>query len=238
MSKIECAEYSFDNTDLSSNMEDYIEQIEFLSKKKKVVRVKDIAKSLNIKMPSVTSALQRLEEKNLINYERYGYVELTEHGKVLAERVSRRHSFLSQFFHDILRINKVRADKNACSVEHYLSPEACRQINKFIEFYRKEKKDGGPWIARLNEFLDNRLLSDLHEGDSATITKISGSSPFKKRLTEMGFRKGEKLKVIQYAPLKDPIKISIKDYNLSLRVDEAKFINVKVDSLEDEQKSA
>ncbi len=234
MSEVECFEYSFDSTDLTSHMEDYIEQIEFLSRKKKVVRVKDIAKSLNIKMPSVTAALQRLEEKKLINYERYGYVELTEQGKILAERVARRHSFLSLFFHDVLRINKVRADKNACSVEHYLSPEACRQINKFIEFYKHEKKNGGPWIKRLNEFLDDRLLSDLHEGDTATILRVSGASPFKKRLTEMGFRKGEKLRVVQYAPLKDPLKISIKDYNISLRVEEAKLIKVKVNSAEDE----
>lgn len=227
-------EYRFDDTDLTSHMEDYIEQIEFLSQKNKVVRVKDIAKSLNIKMPSVTAALQKLEEKDLINYERYGYIELTGKGKELAERVCRRHSFLSDFFHKVLRMNKNRADKVACNVEHFLSPEACRQIYKFIDFHQNEKKKKEPWTQKLDDMLAERYLSDLQEGDSAIILKIDGSAPFKKRLTEMGFKKGEKIRVIQYAPLKDPIKLSIKDYMLSLRVEEAKQIRVRLVESEDD----
>ncbi len=232
MTTTELADYFFDSTDLTSNMEDYIEQIELLSRKKKVVRVKDIAKSLNIKMPSVTAALHKLEEKGLINYERYGYVELTEEGKIIADRVYSRHSFLSIFFHNVLRMEKGRADKVACEVEHCLSPEACRQIYKFVEFYHIEKNDDQSWTDKLNTILDVRLLSELQEGDSATILKVKGSAPFRKRLNEMGFRKGETLKVMQYAPLKDPVKISIKDYNLSLRVEEAKSVTVRLNVLE------
>ena len=230
MPKTKRMDYHFDDTDLSSNMEDYIEQIEFLSHKHKVVRVKDIAKSLNIKMPSVTAALQKLEEKGLINYERYGYIELTKEGKIAAEKVCRRHTFLSDFFHQVLRINKSRADDVACHVEHHLTPEACRQIYKFVEFYQNEKEEGSPWTGKLDKVLDLRLLSELKEGDTGKIVKISGDAPVKKRLIEMGFRKGEKIKVVQYAPLKDPIKISIKDFNLSLRVEEAKSILVMVDT--------
>ena len=48
---------------LTSNMEDYIETISILSRHNKVVRVKDIAKKLGIKMPSVTAALIKLKEK-------------------------------------------------------------------------------------------------------------------------------------------------------------------------------
>ena len=219
--------YSFDSTDLTSNMEDYIEQIEFLSRENKVVRVKDIAKNLNIKMPSVTAALHKLEEKGLINYERYGYVELTEQGRILAERVCARHTFLSDFFYKVLRINKVRAGKVACNIEHHLTPEACRQLYKFIDFHQTEKKENEAWTKRLDELLDERALSEIEEGDSATILKVNGSPQLRKRLTEMGFKRGEKIRVVQYAPLNDPIKISIKDYNISLRVEEAKYINVR-----------
>ncbi len=227
MVKTELAGCYFNDTDLTSSMEDYIEQIEILSHKKKVVRVKDIAKSLNIKMPSVTAALQKLEEKGLIDYERYGYVELTDEGKVIAGRVYSRHSFLSEFFHDVLRIERNRADKEACSIEHYLSPEACRQIYKFVKFYQAENDVKEPWTDKLNAILDERMLSELQEGDSATILKVKGAPPLRKRLNEMGFRKGETLRVVQYAPLKDPLKIAIKDYNISLRVEEAKSIIVR-----------
>ncbi|MCU0822238.1 MAG: metal-dependent transcriptional regulator [Spirochaetes bacterium] len=227
-------EYSFDGTELTSNMEDYIEQIEFLSHENKVVRVKDIAKNLHIKMPSVTAALLKLEEKGLINYKRYGYVELTEQGKVQAERVCARHTFLSDFFHRVLRIKRERADRVACNLEHHLTPEACRQFYKLVDYHQSGKKGNEPWITKLDDLMDERPLSDIQEGDTATILKVSGNPQLRKRLIEMGFKKGEKIKVVQYAPLKDPIKISIKDYYISLRVDEAKLINVKQEFIPDD----
>jgi Fe2+ transport system protein FeoA len=56
---------------------------------------------------------------------------------------------------------------------------------------------------------------------------VLGDSPLRKRLIDMGFRKGERITVIKYAPLRDPIELSIKDYRLSLRVEEARDIIVR-----------
>ncbi len=224
MSKIDNIS-SFESTDLTSNMEDYVESIEILSRKKRVVRVKDIAKSLNIKMPSVTAALQKLEEKGLIYYERYGYIDLTEKGKKVAEKVYSRHEFLTEFFRDMLRMDPQKADEVACRVEHQLSSEACVQIYKLLEFHKIEKEKNEEWIRRLNAILDQRPLSEIREGDISLISYIN-ESPYKKRLGEMGFRKGERVKIIKYAPLKDPMEIKIKDYNISLRIKEAKTIIV------------
>lgn len=217
----------FEDTSLSSNMEDYLEMIEILSRTKKVVRVNDIAKSLNIKMPSVTAALQKLEDMGLINYERYGYIDLTGKGKKIAEDIYSRHTFLAEFFHDVLKINIKRAGDVACRIEHYLTPEACKQIYKFLEFYKSENKKDEQWISNLNEVLYERQLSEIMEGDISVISRLTATGPIRKRLGEMGFRKGEKIKVIKYAPLKDPIEVAIKDYNISLRVEDAKEIIVK-----------
>jgi DtxR family transcriptional regulator, Mn-dependent transcriptional regulator len=219
--------YTFEDTSLSPNMQDYVEMIEILSRKMKVVRVKDIAKNLNIKMPSVTAALQKLEEMGLINYERYGYIELTDKGKKIGENVYNRHTCLSEFFSAVLKMENRRADEVACRVEHQLTSEACKQIYKFIEFFKSEKEKSEQWTERLNNILEERTLAELREGDTGKIVRISGSSPLKKRLGEMGFRKGEVLKVVKYAPLKDPLEIKIKDYNISLRMEEAKAIIIK-----------
>jgi DtxR family transcriptional regulator, Mn-dependent transcriptional regulator len=219
--------HSFEDTSLSSNMQDYVEIVEILSRSLKVVRVKDIAKSLDLKMPSVTAALKKLEEMGLINYERYGYIELTEKGKKIAQNVYNRHTCLAEFFTSVLKMEYKSADEVACRVEHQLTSEACRQIYKFIEFYKSEKNNNELWTEKLNHILEERNLSELREGDTGTIVRIAGSSPFKKRLGEMGFRKGEVLKIVKYAPLKDPLEIKIKDYNLSIRVEEAKAIVIK-----------
>ena len=69
---------------LTPTMEDYMELIYNLGKNVKVVRVRDIARGMNVKMPSVTSMLKTLNKKNLIEHEKYEYVELTEEGLEVA----------------------------------------------------------------------------------------------------------------------------------------------------------
>lgn len=219
---------SFENTELSPNMEDYMETISRLATKNRVVRVRDIARSLNITMPSVTAALGRLKEKKLILYEKYGHVELTTEGQKIADTVYRKHSFLREFFHDVLRMSRDTADSEACRMEHHLSPEACRQMQRFVNFYRTNLDSGEKWAENIRDILEEKALSDLQEGDAGVIVRIAGKSPFRKRLMEMGFRKGEQLRVIKYAPLRDPIELKIKGYYISLRIEEARDIIVKL----------
>ena len=143
----------YSDTDLTSNMEDYMEAIAMLSMTNRVVRVKDIARKLNIKMPSVTAALGKLREMNLIDYEKYGYIELTEEGKAIASRVFTRHATLTEFFHDLLQLPSPDAEDVACRVEHTLSPQACRQIHKLLEFVQSAEREKEPWTDGLKKYL-------------------------------------------------------------------------------------
>lgn len=69
-------------------------------------------------------------------------------------------------------------------------------------------------------------LSDIETGSEAYITKVLGHGAFRKRITEMGFVKGKKVKVIKNAPLMDPVEYEIMGYNVSLRRSEAQLIEV------------
>ena len=69
-------------------------------------------------------------------------------------------------------------------------------------------------------------LSDLKTGELGVIVKILGHGAFRKRVIEMGFVKGQVIKVLLNAPLKDPIKYSIMGYELSLRRSEAEMVEV------------
>jgi len=220
-------DYTNETHSLSPNMEDYMENIAMLLKEHDVVRVKDIAKKLNIKMPSVTSALQKLKDKGLVDYEKYGHVGLTQKGKELADSIYEKHSFLTEFFQKVLSMDKFTAEQEACKLEHHLSLAASSKMQRFVEFYKQEKLEGQQWVTRLDSALEEKRLSELKEGENAEIVRIIGSGPLKKRLLEMGFRKSEIIHVIKYAPLKDPIEISIKDFLLSIRVEEAHSIIVK-----------
>lgn len=70
-------------------------------------------------------------------------------------------------------------------------------------------------------------LSELREGQTASIVRVQGEGPFRRRLLEMGFLRGTEVYVEKYAPLKDPIELILKGYHVSLRVDEAARIQVE-----------
>ncbi len=64
-------------------------------------------------------------------------------------------------------------------------------------------------------------LSDLKPGQTGVITKILGHGAFRKRVMEMGFVRGREIRVILNAPLQDPVKYALMDYEVSLRRSEA-----------------
>lgn len=73
-------------------------------------------------------------------------------------------------------------------------------------------------------------LSELKPGEEATVVKIVGHGAFRKRMLEMGFVRGRKVRVLLDAPLRDPVKYEIMDYEVSLRRSEAELVEVAVDA--------
>lgn len=71
-------------------------------------------------------------------------------------------------------------------------------------------------------------LTELKVGDNAKILFIHGDGVLRRRLIEMGMQEGVEIEIIKYAPLKDPMEIILRDYHLSLRVEDAKQIEVEV----------
>ena len=69
-------------------------------------------------------------------------------------------------------------------------------------------------------------LSELKTGERAVVVKVNGHGGFRKRIIEMGFVRGNKVKVILNAPLKDPIEYEIIGYKISLRREQAEKIEV------------
>src|SRR5690554_5504510 len=79
---------------LTPSMEDYIEMIYRLSRKSRTIRVNDLAVRLNVQPPSVTKMMQKLNEKNLLSYEKYGMISLTAQGEKLGDFFLVRHNTL------------------------------------------------------------------------------------------------------------------------------------------------
>lgn len=77
---------------------------------------------------------------------------------------------------------------------------------------------------------NKKRLSELTNKQTAIITKVMGHGAFRKRITEMGFVTGTSIRLVKYAPLKDPIEYELLGYHVSLRRSEAELIEVVTDS--------
>jgi DtxR family Mn-dependent transcriptional regulator len=137
---------------LTPVMEDYLETIFDLDSEKKAVRVKDIAKRLDVKMPTVTSMLKNLNKRGLVNYEKYEYVELTAEGFAVGKEMRRRHGVLFRFLTDILHIDPQKADDEACSMEHALSETTLESLTDFMAFIQLCPRAGENWLQHFEEY--------------------------------------------------------------------------------------
>lgn len=76
------------------------------------------------------------------------------------------------------------------------------------------------------EEVKSTRLADLSTGSRGVIVHVLGQGAFRKRISEMGFVKGQMVKVIKNAPMKDPVEYEIMGYKVSLRRSEADLIEV------------
>lgn len=77
------------------------------------------------------------------------------------------------------------------------------------------------------------FLSDLKPGDSCVITKVNGEGRIRRRLFDMGVTPGAVVVIVKKAPLGDPIQVTIRNYELTLRKNESALVEVKQTNKED-----
>jgi DtxR family Mn-dependent transcriptional regulator len=118
---------------LSASQEDYLEAIFNITAESPVARVKEIASRLNVNNSSVTGALRQLADKELINYEPYGHITLTNKGKRAGSDVVKRHATLCGFLTKVLDINNEFAEESACKIEHVLPERVKERLAILIE---------------------------------------------------------------------------------------------------------
>lgn len=70
-------------------------------------------------------------------------------------------------------------------------------------------------------------LKDLKPGQQGTVASVGTTGVMKRRIMDMGITPGVEIKVVKVAPLGDPIEVTVRGYQLSLRKDEAQQIEMK-----------
>lgn len=202
---------------ISSSLEDYIEAIAEIIDKKGHAHTKDIAERLEVKMPSVTKALQLLAQKNLIIYKSHQPVELTEEGKKIGVKVRRRHRILNTFFAAILSLEKETAEKNACQIEHIIDEVAFRHFRLLTEALenRMDCKKLKQYLEEAFDFSrqdeDIMVLSTLPISQDAEIIHFGKNLKNLTKLEDKGIKLGEKVRLFEILGKKDQARIRLSN---------------------------
>ncbi|MBC5780213.1 metal-dependent transcriptional regulator [Blautia difficilis] len=111
--------------------EDYLEAILMIKKRSGNVRSIDVARELSFSKPSVSVAMKNLKTSNYITVDENGFINLTEAGQAIADKIYERHTFLTNWLTS-MGVDPEVAAEDACKMEHAISSESFSAIKKFV----------------------------------------------------------------------------------------------------------
>lgn len=119
--------------ELTPSSEDYLETIYELSLNQENVRSVDIAEQLQVSKASVNKAIGILRDAGLIKHAHYGLVHLTDQGQKRASEILKIHHMLKRFLVEVLDIDDVTAEADACRMEHVISPRTKERWHSWLQ---------------------------------------------------------------------------------------------------------
>ena len=111
--------------------EDYLEAILMIKKRSGNVRSIDVARELSFSKPSVSVAMKNLKTSNYITVDENGFINLTEAGQEIADKIYERHTFLTNWLTS-MGVDPEVAAEDACKMEHAISSESFSAIKNFV----------------------------------------------------------------------------------------------------------
>ncbi len=148
----------YEDWGLTHSMVHYLITIHKLKEENGYARVTDIARTLNFTKGSVSTALNALKKKKLIQEDQQKFLSLTEHSHSIVHRILTARSLMFYFLKDCLEVQESIALKDSCSMEHLMSEET--MIN-FFRFMKKNSPKDNPLTTHEN--IDE--LIQMQKGD-------------------------------------------------------------------------
>jgi len=204
--------------------EDYLKRIYHLQRDKNMaIRSVELAKKMDVSKASVNEMIKKLAMAGLVDYKLYSSINLTEKGVIEAEKIVYKHKILEGFLSKILGIRKEKVHEEADKLEHGVSEEAVKKLNKLLK--NPETCPHGDKIPDSEK--KACFLGDVCVGKNATVlfTKIKNKKTLE-RINSLGLVPETKIKVINKIR-NGPIELLIKRSKVALGGDICAEIYVK-----------
>ena len=116
---------------ISKALEEYVKTMYVLKQQKGEIRVTDIAEKMCCSKASVTKALNNLKDKDLVEYEAYGEIKLTEEAEGIAQKNLEAYDIVYLFFNEILEIKIEEAKEEAEKIKSIISDETLNRLARY-----------------------------------------------------------------------------------------------------------
>lgn len=190
--------------------ENYLKALFNIANKDGEVNVTELSRSLDLKMPTVTSMVKKLAKKKLVHYESYKPLRLTEKGKREAGLIIRKHRLTEMFLVDKMKMGWEDVHDIAEQIEHIQSPVFFEKMDELLDFPKLDPH-GSPIPDRQGKVVwkDYNKLSDCEPGETVRLAAvINTSSEFLKFLNAREMRLGLKIKIKSVEPFDNSMVIS------------------------------
>lgn len=198
--------------------ENYIKALFHLSENGQgEVNVKDLSKHLSIKMPTVNSMMKKLSEKELVIYETYKPLRLTDKGILKASLIVRKHRLTEMFLVDKMGFGWEQVHEVAEQIEHIQSPLFFDKMDELLNF-PKIDPHGSPIPDKEGNFeqINYKKMSEFKVGDVVEICAVINSSDeFLNFLNTKDLSLGSVLKVVEIESFDKNMKV---DYSNKIEV--------------------
>ncbi|MDQ3713579.1 MAG: metal-dependent transcriptional regulator [Acidobacteriota bacterium] len=192
-------------------VEDYLKAIYSLRQMGETVRTAALAARLNVKPPTVTAMLKTLAGLNLIRYEPYRGVELTDAGEQIALEVVRHHRLIELYLVEALGFSWDEVHDEAEVLEHFISEKLEARIAAYLGNPTLDPH-GDPIPALDGSLPDNstQSLADLPEKAEARIVRVCDQNADRLRyIAKLGLVPGASVQIIGSAPFDGPVSVQV-----------------------------
>ncbi len=219
----------------SARMEDYLKAIYELSKREgEPVSTSGLAAYLDVTSPTATSMMETLDDRGLVEREKYRGVELTTEGETVALEVLRHHRLIETYLAEQLDYDWAEVHDEADRLEHHISEEFERRVAEQLDDPDVDPH-GDPIPTESLDPLEHgeaATLGDHTEGDRLVVRRVSDRDPAELAyLQEAGITPGTELTVTELAPIGVVTVTLVSGDSVSLSDEVA--ASIRVDSAEE-----
>lgn len=196
---------------VTSAMEDYLKAIYRLEDADQMVSMAQLTSELNVRGASVTNMIKRLSELNLVEYEPYKGVSLTDSGRKIALEIVRHHRLLELYLSESLGMPWHEVHAEAELLEHHLSDELEALMDSALGYPTRDPHGDPIPNAALEIAEDLGIdLTQVEPGAEGVVSRVSDRNREQlEYLGSLGVYPGERVAVLERMPFDGPLRVRI-----------------------------